>query len=169
MDGLGVLRPTVPLDLRRSRSNWLLDRIREEARAPDTAAELAVEGLTVVLLGELQRAGSRSGEGVRPGWLIRALEMLHESPDDPPSLSALASQVGVHPGHLSRTFSRFHGCSMGEYLRRLRVERAARDLRGTDRPIAAIALDAGFADQAHFTRTFKRLMGETPGRYRSTS
>jgi AraC family transcriptional regulator len=168
MGELEVLRPDAPLDLRRSRSNWVLERIREEARTRDEASGLTIEGLSVMLLGELRRAGSRTREGVRPGWLIRALEILHDSPEAAPSLGELAARVGVHPEHLSRTFTRFQGCSMGEYLRRLRVERAARALRETDHPIARIALDAGFADQAHFTRTFKGIMGETPGRYRAS-
>jgi len=167
MEELEVLHPSAPLDLRRGRGNWILDRIREEFHAPDEAASLAIEGLSVVLLGELQRSATRAREGVRPGWLIRAMEILHASLDDLPPLAEIAARVGVHPVHLSRTFARFHGCTMGEYVRRLRVQRAAGQLRATDRPISAIALDAGFADQAHFTRVFKRIMGETPARFRA--
>lgn len=56
---------------------------------------------------------------------------------------------------------------MGEYLRRLRVESAWRQLAITDKPLSVIALDAGFADQAHLTRVFESLMGVTPGAYRA--
>ncbi len=167
MGDLGVLNPSSPLDLRRSRGNWVLERIREEFHAPDEAASLAIEGLSMVLLGELHRSGVRTREGARPGWLIRVLEILHTSRDHLPPMAEIATQVGVHPVHLSRTFTRFHGCTMGEYVRRLRVERAAAELRTTDRPLSAIALDAGFADQAHFSRVFKRIMGETPARFRN--
>jgi len=167
MGELEVLKPSVPLDLRRSRGNWILGRIQEEFTAADAAAELAIEGLAVVLLGELQRAGERGREGARPGWLIRALEILHASLDETPPLAEIAARVGVHPVHLSRTFRRFHGCTMGAYLRGLRVQRAAEALRSTQRPISAIALEAGFSDQAHFSRVFKQLMGETPARYRA--
>jgi AraC family transcriptional regulator len=166
MEALGLLKPAAPLDLRRSRANWVLGQIRDEFRSPDPAAGLAIEGLSLTLLGELQRAGSRTREGARPGWLIRAMELLHASLDREVSMAEIARQVGVHPVHLSRTFPRFHGCTMGEYLRRLRVERARDQLLATDRPLSAIALDAGFADQAHFTRVFRAHTGLTPSAFR---
>jgi AraC family transcriptional regulator len=84
----------------------------------------------------------------------------------PLTLAALAARVGVHPVHLSRTWRRFRGSSLGDALKRLRIEEARRRLAGGREPLAQVALDLGFADQAHFTRVFGRVAGETPGRYR---
>ena len=56
---------------------------------------------------------------------------------------------------------------MGEYARRRRLDYARRQLADPDRPLAQIAADAGFADQSHLTRVFKRFTGLTPGQYRT--
>ncbi|HEY7818875.1 MAG TPA: helix-turn-helix transcriptional regulator [Vicinamibacteria bacterium] len=55
---------------------------------------------------------------------------------------------------------------MGQYARRLRVERACREILKGEQTLADIALEAGFADQAHFTRVFKRFLGVPPGAFR---
>jgi AraC family transcriptional regulator len=58
---------------------------------------------------------------------------------------------------------------MSEYVRKLRVEQARRDLLATDQPLSTIALATGFTDQAHFSRVFKQLTGLTPGAFRRTA
>jgi AraC-like DNA-binding protein len=67
---------------------------------------------------------------------------------------------------LARAFRKHHGCTVGEYVRQLRVERAMERLARSDDSLAAIALDVGFADFSHFARVFKRQTGTTPGRFR---
>jgi AraC-like DNA-binding protein len=69
--------------------------------------------------------------------------------------------------HFAAVFRRHYGCSVGEYLRRRRVHRARQRLAETDLPLAEIATEAGFADQSHLTRMFKRFVGLTPGQYRT--
>ena len=58
-------------------------------------------------------------------------------------------------------------CRVGEYGRRARIEWAAAQIAAGDRPLAEIAAEAGFADQSHFTRLFRRYLGTTPGRFRA--
>jgi AraC family transcriptional regulator len=74
--------------------------------------------------------------------------------------------VGVHPVTLARGFRRAYGCSVGAYLRRLRVARAAQRLAETDDALAEIALEAGFADQSHFSNLFRRETGVSPSAFR---
>jgi AraC family transcriptional regulator len=81
-------------------------------------------------------------------------------------IAETATLLDVHPTHLARTFKSLVGCSMGEYVRRLRIEEAARRLASGAGPLVEIALDAGFADQAHFSRVFKQVTGHSPGAYR---
>ena len=81
-------------------------------------------------------------------------------------LRALAASAGVHPTHLARTFRRFHGRSLGDYVTGLRIQRACRALGESDDTLAAIASETGFTDQSHFTRSFRDAVGTTPARYR---
>ncbi len=102
-----------------------------------------------------------------PAWLCRALELLHESYRESLTLEQIAAQVGVHPIHLSRVFRKHYGCSMAEYMNRLRVQFVCRALSGGWADLATAASDAGFADQSHLGRVFKSCTGQTPGKFRS--
>jgi AraC family transcriptional regulator len=81
-------------------------------------------------------------------------------------LADIAAEVGVHPVHLARVFRLSYGAPVGSYARGLRLTWAAGRLRDSGDGIAQIALEAGFFDQSHFTRAFKRHFGMTPLAYR---
>jgi len=144
----------------------LAKRIHQEFRHTDTAAPLAVEGLLLELLAEAARQPERRRTGGRPAWLTDARDLLHEDPAQRGSLAQLAALVGVHPVTLARAFRRAYGSSVGDYVRRLRIEQAARALGDSDRPLAEIALAAGFADQSHFSNVFRRQTGMSPSAFR---
>jgi AraC family transcriptional regulator len=142
----------------------LARRIRSELHSWDSASPLVVEGLTLQLLACFERAARpRLRE---PAWLRRVVEVLRERFRERLTLAEIAREAGVAPTHLSRIFRAHRRCTVGEYVRRLRVEHGCRALATTDAPLSEIALDAGFADQAHFTRVFCRHIGTTPLRYR---
>lgn len=82
------------------------------------------------------------------------------------NMAALAHTLGVHRVYLARIFRERWNCSPREYVQRMRVRDAAHRLASTRQPLADIALDAGFADQAHMTRIFGRTVGVTPGTFR---
>lgn len=151
-------------------------RIWLELGARDAAASLALEGLILELLASLVRGGRSvaqaepgrddhaAGAGT-PAWLSDVRDRLHAAGGSP-SLRSLAEAAGVHPATLTRAFRRAYGLPPGEYLRRLRLDRAVHATGASTRPLSEIALEAGFSDQAHFTRAFKRATGWTPGAYR---
>jgi AraC family transcriptional regulator len=141
-------------------------RLYREFAAPDAATPLAVEGLALELLAELSRHTGPAVGRARPAWLTRVRDRLQDGFASPPSLAELAAEAGVHPVHLAAAFRRHFRASVGEFVRRRRVEVACDRLAATDAPLAVVALDAGFADQSHFTRQFKRLVGLTPAQYR---
>lgn len=169
MRDLSLVQPQTPLDIRRTRANWLAEQLYREFLTADTAAQLTMEGFALAMLGEIARATARSEASAKPPWLIRAVEMLHDRLRDDLSMAEIAAAVGVHPVHLSRTFHQHYGVTMGEYVRRQRVELAQRELATTDRTLAEIAYAAGFSDQSHFSRVFKQLVGTTPGAYRKAA
>ncbi|MEW6207060.1 MAG: AraC family transcriptional regulator [Acidobacteriota bacterium] len=145
---------------------WIAARLYREFSSPDEFSPLALEGLALEMLVRAARNGKTS-ERRAPRWLAQAKEFLRADFSAPPSLSALAATVGVHPVHLARVFRQFEGCTIGEYVRRLRVEYACRLMTTTDASLVEIALTAGFSDQTHFSRCFKRVTGMTPGQFRA--
>ncbi|HWA25157.1 MAG TPA: helix-turn-helix domain-containing protein [Lacunisphaera sp.] len=98
--------------------------------------------------------------------LVRLLEYMRAHLDEPLDLDALARLAGVSPRQLDRVFLRLFGESPRACLRRLRLERAAGQLRTSRRRILAIALDAGFESHEAFTRSFTRRFGHKPADYR---
>ena len=151
-------------ELRAPGLTWLAARLTGELRASDAAAPLAAEGFALELLAATSR--ETTTERRAPGWLRTAEEILRSCSGECIRLGDLAETVGVHPAYLARAFRARHGVSVGEYGRRVRLEWAAAEIARTDAPLAAIATEAGFADQSHFTRLFKRFAGTTPAQYR---
>jgi AraC family transcriptional regulator len=97
-----------------------------------------------------------------PHWLLRAQAFLRESLTETVSLRDAACEADVHPVHLARVFRAHYGCSVGEYVRRMRLLRAASHVLQQQSSLCTAAHDAGFADQAHFTRLFAREVGLCP-------
>ncbi|MBW3661326.1 MAG: helix-turn-helix domain-containing protein [Gemmatimonadetes bacterium] len=158
--------PAGSVVFRRERANWLARHLHDEFRADDLAGGLAVEGLALALLADAARV-ERAAKGAPPRWVDRAVEILHASAtDDVPGLSEIADEVGVHPVHLARVFRRHHGCSLGEYARRLRIDRAREALRDSRLPLGRLAYRLGYADHSHFSRAFRRATGLSPSEYR---
>ncbi len=155
------------VELRGRGFGWLAWRLAGELRASDAAAPLAAEGFALELLAAASRE-STPDRSARPAtWLVAAEELLRSRFAERIGLGELAAAVGVHPAHLARSFRARHGVSVGEYVRRQRLERAATELARSDTPLALVATQAGFADQSHFTRLFKHRTGVTPARFRA--
>jgi AraC family transcriptional regulator len=127
-----------------------------------------MEGLTLELLAESSRHDSVRIDRDPPPWLHRIRDLLHDQFAEGLSLDAVAAEGGIHPAHLARVFRRHCGCTVGDYMRRLKVEDACRRLATSEASLVVIALDAGFADQSHFAKIFKRQTGMTPAEYRRT-
>jgi AraC family transcriptional regulator len=144
----------------------LATRLAAELRAPDEAAPVAAEGLALELLAAAVRSRDAKAPAARPAWLSGVVELLHDPGAGPLGLSDAARAASVHPAHLARVFRRHFGVSVGTYVRRVRLDRAAARLARSATPIACIAAEEGFADQSHFTRAFKRHTGVSPARYR---
>lgn len=143
-------------------------RLYREFQDIDPVSSLAAEGLVLEILSALARDAEKVSASCLPGWLREARDLLHDRFTERITLAEIAKQVSVHPVHLARTFRQQYRCTLGDYQRRLRIDHACRQLVTTRRSLSEIALAAGFADQAHFSRVFKNHAGLSPGRFRAT-
>ncbi|HEX8564238.1 MAG TPA: AraC family transcriptional regulator [Pyrinomonadaceae bacterium] len=144
-------------------------KIYQEFRQMDEASALAIEGLIFEILAEAVRCKAAIPEKKSPRWLEQVREHLHANFAESNEFETLAKIADVHPVHLARVFRQKYNCTMGEYVRRLRVEFAQQRISSSNDSFAEIALTAGFTDQSHFARTFKNHLGITPKEYRKSS
>lgn len=145
-------------------------RMYQEFKNPDSLSELIVEGTLLELLGTWLREGSHEYHD-RPGWLRSVKALLQDSFREPISLSDLSHSAGVHPSHVAREFHRAYGLTVGDYIRKLRVDFVAEKLRGPRKEVNSLtdlALHAGFSSHAHMSSVFKRVTGMTPSEYKKS-
>ena len=148
-------------------ASWLATRLYQECRTPDESALLSIEGLALELIAEVSRSKRPAIDKQPPVWLKLAEELLHARFADQITNETVAREVGVHPVHLARGFRQHLHCTVGDYVRKLRLEFACRELLATDQTLTRIAHHAGFYDHSHFSRTFKEMIGFTPSQYRA--
>jgi len=145
---------------------WLCMKLFREVQASTAADDLAVESLVAEILSVAARACQQENRHV-PGWLSRIQDKLRTEHCRRLTLDELAREAGVHPVHLSRIFRRSVGEGIGDHIHRLRVRTACERLLDPCASLAEISFATGFADQSHFTRSFRRITGMTPGTFRS--
>ena len=144
---------------------WNARQLYQEFNDSDRFSSVAIDGLVMQLLAHLLRHRSARPQRL-PIWLGRANEMIRSRYMEPLAVAEIAKSVHIHPGHLAREYMRHYSCTIGEQIRRLRIEYACEQLSSTDCSLAEIALDAGFSDQSHFTVSFKQQIGLRPSEYR---
>lgn len=106
-----------------------------------------------------------------PSWAKELKEIIQDQIDTNLSLNLkeLSQSLNVHPAYLSREFSKyFDDLSFGEYIRKLRIEKAMQLLEDPKYSLAEIAYLTGFSDQSHFNRIFKKHTGKNPSEYRKS-
>lgn len=159
--------PNITADFKNGNLPRLGIKLYREFQKFDTVSSLIIEGLMLEITGETARQIYEK-KNHAPLWLKKVESYLHERLTENFSLDEIANFAEIHPVHLAQTFRKFHQTTIGNYLRRLRLENASRQLKETSKSLAEIALDNGFSDQSHFTRHFKREFGATPNEYRQS-
>jgi len=114
----------------------------------------------------LQKPLRTTQAGLGPLQQRRAIELLEENLAGRVRLSDLAHECGLSISHFGRSFKASFGMSAHRWLVHRRVERTKELMARTGESLAEIADSAGFADQAAFTRAFRRIIGVSPGRWR---
>jgi AraC family transcriptional regulator len=176
---LDPARLTVPprdcLDLPHLRA--AMGAVGAELSTGGAGGPLAAESLANVLAVHLIRhvlappQPMRRRDGTFPRAKLRAVvEYIEEHLGASPTLEQMAAVARLSPFHFARQFKAATGLPPHQYVIARRVERAKQLLQaGTDRSLAEVAVCAGFSDQSQFSHHFKRLVGATPGQFRTPS
>jgi len=104
-----------------------------------------------------------------PEWTKELKEMIQDQMDTNMSLSLqqASDELEINPAYLSREFSKyFDNLSFGDYIRKMRIEKAILLMENTSYSLTEIAYLTGFSDQSHFNRIFKKQTGQNPSTYR---
>jgi AraC-like DNA-binding protein len=107
-----------------------------------------------------------------PEWARELKEMIQDQLDTNMALSLqqMSTELEINPAYLSREFSKyFENLSFGEYIRKLRIEKAIHLIETSTYSLTEIAYLTGFSDQSHFTRIFKKQTGQTPTLYKKNA
>jgi len=153
--------------------NWVQDanslalakRFRAELQHADALSSLAFEALSIEALMHLLRQ-HESGHASVPAWLAELAAGWRDDPGRPVRIAECARVQGLSAAGLARSFKRHFGQTIGDYVLELRIEAACRELEQGRESLSDIAARLGFADQSHFTRAFRRVLGATPKVYR---
>lgn len=139
-------------------------RLSAELDATDASAELAIEALSAEITERLLASRERGLPGRK--WLRQVRERLEDEYAQPPTLAAIAATVDRATSYVATAFRQAYGKSIGEYVRDVRIWRTHRLVEDRSISLADLAQAAGFADQSHFARLFKRHFHMTPSEYR---
>lgn len=143
---------------------WLVLRLYREFLARADASQASVEALLYELCAHVAKHPAEDAH--EPVWLSSVDAIINERFKESIDIPALAARAGVHPAHLCRTFRRFRNNTISDAVLRARVQHVARRLIESDESLSTIASEAGFSDQSHMTRVFKRFTGSPPGEHR---
>ncbi|MCH5598375.1 helix-turn-helix domain-containing protein [Niabella ginsengisoli] len=102
-----------------------------------------------------------------PNWVYILHEFLNDCWDKSPSLKDLSNVLNLSPITISKYFPRYFGCTLGEYSRRLKIEKSLTLIQNSSASLTDIAFECGFADQSHFIRAFKQQTGFLPKKFRN--
>jgi AraC family transcriptional regulator len=150
----------------------LLAALVAEAAAGTPTGLVFVDALAAALslqllrqAGVAQPSANPMRGGLAPSVRRRILELMDARADNSLTLTDLAGEAGLSPTHFARAFKESVGRAPHQHLMAVRLERARRLLESPNAALADVAARAGFADQAHLTRLFKRQFGVTPGAF----
>ncbi|WP_409345078.1 response regulator [Paenibacillus sp. MBLB4367] len=118
------------------------------------------------VLGKLKEGTSNEVKDIRSQYVKKVKDFAEKNLHLDVSLRALADHVNLHPTHLSKIYKIETGEGISDYISLLRMERACRLLRATDKKVYEISMEVGYLDPAYFIKVFKRQFGVTPQEYR---
>jgi AraC family transcriptional regulator len=142
-------------------AGFLILKIQQEMLIDDNCSHLAIQTLLLNLIDS-----SNSNNKNPPQWVKLLDNLLNDRWNEQITLDELAAAIDKYPTTISKHFRKYFSCTLGEYLRKIRINKSIPLIKNTLLPLTEIALHCGFADQSHFTRNFKELTGFLPKEFR---
>jgi AraC family transcriptional regulator len=142
-------------------AKFSLLKIYKELSTNDEFSDSSIEMLLLDLINR-----ESSYKKTPPVWLKQIVEILHDSWNEEISITDLAEAIGIHPKTISKYFPRYFNCTLGEYRRRLKIEKSLSLIKTSNLSLTEIAYECGFYDQSHFTGIFKELTGFLPKQFK---
>lgn len=139
----------------------LMLKLYKELQFQDSAF---TDNIHTLILSMLQPQLATSQKAA-PAWVPIVRELLCDHWNGEITLQQLSSAAHVHPVTVSKYFTRYFGCSLGEYRRRLKVERALQLMNSSGKSMTEISYLCAFFDQSHFIRAFREATGFPPGKF----
>jgi AraC family transcriptional regulator len=141
---------------------FLMLKIYKELVTNDQFSPPSIHLLLLDLFGHSEKLANTFA---LPFWVKKIEELLHDEWNETISLHDMASIIGVHPVTISKYFPRYFSCTLGEYMRKLKIEKSLSLIKSPGNSLTSVAYACGFFDQSHFTRTFKEVTGFLPAQY----
>jgi AraC family transcriptional regulator len=138
----------------------LMLKIYKEILCNDDCSSSSIKILLFDLI-----SNARVSDIEQPVWVGRIYEFMNDRWSESLTLEDLAQTAGVHPVTISKYFRKYFGCTFGEYIRRIRIERSLSIIKNSSLSLTEIGYECGFYDQSHFSRTFQQLTGFSPKSY----
>lgn len=143
----------------------LMYKIFRATKIDDFHYDLSTQTLLIEILSKLN-GDFQSILHKNPKWVSMIDEILHDQLTETITLDYLSKTLGIHPIHLSRDFSKYFHCNLGEYIRKLKVEKALSLIALQSKSLTEIAYECGFSDQSHLTRSFREINGLNPSEHK---
>lgn len=143
-------------------AKFLILKMQQEMLLDDDCSHPAIQSL---LLNLIDYSKNPAHEFV-PKWVRRLDDLLNDKWNEQLTLENLSTAVETHPVTISKYFRRYFSCTLGEYLRKLKIGKSLSLIKNSEMSLTEIAFHCGFADQSHFTRNFKEMTGFLPKDFR---
>jgi len=160
------LQDRSPVHIQGWEALWLIRKLQSEFLKDSDSGSLIVEAIILQLLVITARCSRDEPKNGARAWLSNIRSVIEDRYLNEFRLSELAAVAGVHRVHLVREFRKHYGVTIGQYIRKLRIDHACQLLGQTNLPLREISARCRFADQSHFTKQFRKLSGLTPAAYR---
>jgi AraC family transcriptional regulator len=145
-------------------AKFMMVKMYKELLAGDDFSNTSIQMLLLRLVHKTRKLLHEEG---LPQWVKTVKALLYDKWDETVTLHDLSVAANVHPVTVSKYFPQYFSCTLGEYMRKLKIEKALGLIKASPRSLTEIAYECGFADQSHFIRVFKEFTGYLPARYQS--